>query len=70
MSSLISTAAEIANRVRLIAMNRRSVEPRFFSALALLGRRRVEIDAWNRGRDTLDTRLVSPQRLVHYRDNW
>jgi predicted DNA-binding transcriptional regulator YafY len=33
-------------------------------------RRRIEIDAWNRGRDTLDTRVVSPQRLVHYRDNW
>ena len=66
------SAADIANRVRLIAMNRRSVEPRFFSmlALALLERRRVEIDAWNRGRDSLDTRVVSPQRLVHYRDNW
>ncbi len=33
-------------------------------------RRRIEIDAWNRRRDTLDTRIVSPQRLVHYRDNW
>ena len=66
------SAADIANRVRLIAMNRRSVEPRFFSmlALALLERRRVEIDAWHRGRDSLDTRVVSPQRLVHYRDNW
>ena len=66
------SAAEIGERVRLIAMNRRSVEPRFFSelALALLQRRRVEIDAWHRGRDTLDTRTVSPQRLVHYRDNW
>ena len=66
------SSAQIAERVRLIAMNRRSVEPRFFSelALALLERRRVEIDAWNRGRDTLDTRVVSPQRLVHYRDNW
>ena len=66
------SSAEIAERVRLIAMNRRSIEPRFFSelALALLERRRVEIDAWNRGRDTLDTRVVSPQRLGHYRDNW
>lgn len=65
-------ATDIAKRMRLIAMNRRSVEPRFFSmlALALLERRRVEIDAWNRGRDTLDTRVISPQRLVHYRDNW
>ena len=66
------SADEIASRVRLIAMNRRSVEPRFFGVIAqaLLERRRIEIDAWNRGRDTLDTRVVSPQRLVHYRDNW
>ena len=72
MSSLISTAAEIANRVRLIALNRRRAAPRVFRALvlAVLERRRVEIDDWNRSRDTLDTRLVSPQRLVLYRDNW
>lgn len=65
-------ADEVQRRVRLLSMNRRSVEPHFFSeiALALMARRRIEIDAWNRGRDTLDTRVVSPQRLVHYRDNW
>jgi predicted DNA-binding transcriptional regulator YafY len=66
------SAADISQRVRLLSMNRRSVEPRFFTdiALALMERRRIEIDAWNRGRDTLDTRVISPQRLVHYRDNW
>lgn len=65
-------ATDIARRVRLLAINRRGVEPRFFAdiAHALMERRRIEIDAWNRGRDTLDTRTVSPQRLVHYRDNW
>jgi predicted DNA-binding transcriptional regulator YafY len=63
---------QISKRVRLLAMNRRSVEPRFFTeiAIGLMERRRIEIDAWNRGRDTLDTRIVSPQRLVYYRDNW
>jgi predicted DNA-binding transcriptional regulator YafY len=65
-------AGDVLRRVRLLSINRRSVEPRFFTdiALALMERRRIEIDAWNRGRDTLDTRIVSPQRLVHYRDNW
>jgi predicted DNA-binding transcriptional regulator YafY len=66
------SANEVTQRIRLLSMNRRSVEPRFFTeiAVALMERRRIEIDAWNRGRDTLDTRVVSPQRLVHYRDNW
>lgn len=65
-------ANDVLHRVRLLSINRRSLEPRYFAdiALALMERRRIEIDAWNRGRDTLDTRIVSPQRLVHYRDNW
>ncbi|GHU07277.1 DNA-binding transcriptional regulator [Betaproteobacteria bacterium] len=65
-------APEIAQRVRLLSMARRTVEPRFFSdiMLALLEGKRIEIDAWNRARDEINTRTVSPQRLVHYRDNW
>lgn len=63
---------EIAQRVHLLSMARRTVEPRFFSdiVMALLERKRLEIDAWNRGRDETNTRTISPQRLVHYRDNW
>jgi predicted DNA-binding transcriptional regulator YafY len=51
---------------------RRPVEPQCFSeiALALMRRRQLEIRAWNRGRDEVNTRVVSPQRLIHYRDNW
>ncbi len=66
------SADEIAKRVRLLAMARRKVEPRFFAevARALLERRQLEITAWNRGRDEVNSRTVSPQRLVHYRDNW
>lgn len=65
-------AAEIARRVRLLTMARRAVEPRCFAevAAALFDRRRIEIEAYNRRRDEIDTRVVSPQRLVHYRDNW
>ncbi len=66
------SVSEITQRVRLLSMAKRSVEPRFFTdiTIALLERRRIEIDAWNRGRDETNTRTISPQRLVHYRDNW
>lgn len=65
-------AAEISRRVRLLSMARRQVEPRFFSdvAIALLERKRIEITAYSRARDETNRRVVSPQRLVHYRDNW
>lgn len=65
-------ADEVAHRVRLLAMAKRRVEPRFFAevASALLNRKQLEITAWNRGRDERVSRTVSPQRLVHYRDNW
>ena len=66
------SAAEITQRVRLLSMAKRAVEPRFFTdiIIALLERRRITIEAWNRGRDETNRRTISPQRLVHYRDNW
>lgn len=65
-------ASEVAGRVRLLSMGRRNVEPRQFAriAKALLERRRLRITAYVRGRDEETERLISPQRLVHYRDNW
>ena len=66
------SATEITQRVRLLSMAKRTVESRFFTdiTIALLERKRIEIDAWNRGRNEINTRTISPQRLVHYRDNW
>lgn len=66
------SALEITQRVRLLSMAKRTVELRFFTdiTIALLERKRIEIDAWNRGRNETNTRTISPQRLVHYRDNW
>ena len=65
-------ATEITQRARLLSMAKRPVELRFFAniTIGLLERKRIEIDAWNRERDETNTRIVSPQRLVHYRDNW
>lgn len=65
-------AAQIMRRVRLLSMAKRSVEPRCFAeiARALIERRRLEIEAFSRVRNEVNTRVLSPQRLVHYRDNW
>ncbi len=66
------SSSEIMRRVRLLPMSRRTVEPRFFTQIAggLFGRWRIEIEAYSRLRDEVNIRTVSPQRLVHYRDNW
>ncbi len=40
------------------------------AAEAVLRRKRLLIDYHGRARDTATRREVSPQRLIHYRDNW
>jgi predicted DNA-binding transcriptional regulator YafY len=53
-------------------MGARAVEPAHFRTLstALLSRRRLEIRHHRRKDGDVLERQVSPQRLVHYRDNW
>ncbi|MFZ5467269.1 MAG: helix-turn-helix transcriptional regulator [Pseudomonadota bacterium] len=62
----------IARRVRLLSVGRRAVTPQGFADISrgLFERKRIEIQAWNRARDETNFRVVSPQRLIHYRDNW
>ncbi|MBN2720755.1 MAG: YafY family transcriptional regulator, partial [Proteobacteria bacterium] len=64
--------ADLLGRIRVLPMTSRTVEPRFFTeiARALFERRRIGIQAYSRARDEVNARVVSPQRLVHYRDNW
>lgn len=66
------TAAQVTDRVKLITVGRRRVEPRHFSTIAhaLLERRQLNVTAYGRERGELTQRKISPQRLVHYRDNW
>ena len=66
------TAGDIAKRIRILAMGSRKVEPKHFRALttALLARRRLRIRHLRRETGERVEREVSPQRLVHYRDNW
>ena len=63
---------EVRRRIRVIPFGARRHEPRHFEliASAVLGRKRLHLSYANRTRGDVTERDVSPQRLVHYRDNW
>jgi len=63
---------EIRRRIRVLALGTRRVNREVFEALslALLGRRQAFIRHLRRGDGDVTERMVSPQRLVHYRYNW
>jgi len=66
------TARELMRRVRFLPLASRPVAAEHFQAVctALLSRRRLQLLYFSRTRARLSQREVSPQRLVHYRDNW
>ena len=63
---------EVARRIRIVHAAKRRSDLAWFEpiASALVKRRRLHIRHWNRGRDEVTEREVSPQRMVFYRDNW
>jgi proteasome accessory factor C len=63
---------ELARRVRLPRIAARQPDTRVFQTLAdaTARRRRLHIRYLGRERGSETEREVSPQRLVHYRDNW
>jgi len=63
---------EIRRRIRVLALGSRRVNREVFEALSvgLLTRRRIRIRHVKRGSGEISERVVSPQRLVHYRYNW
>ncbi|MGH8738487.1 MAG: helix-turn-helix transcriptional regulator [Burkholderiales bacterium] len=63
--------SEAGTRIRILGMAARPAGDNFQRlAAATLQRRRLEIQYRSRSRDETTEREVSPQRLVHYRDNW
>ncbi len=63
---------EVRRRIRVLGMGTRRINREVFEALsiALLNRRRVRIRHLKRSTNEATERVVSPQRLVHYRYNW
>ncbi|WP_326541646.1 helix-turn-helix transcriptional regulator [Pseudorhodoferax sp.] len=64
--------ADVARRIRVLALGARRLElPHFRAAAqAVLRRRRMRIVYRARSHGRVEEREVSPQRLVHYRENW
>ena len=66
------SAEEILKRVRILHMAARTERPEYFEAVAnaTIKRKRLRFRYRARYSDEDTVREVSPQRLVHYRDNW
>lgn len=63
---------DIEKRIRVFQPERRTAPAEHFGlvATAVLRRSRLWIRHYNRKEDRETEREISPQRLVHYRDNW
>lgn len=66
------SAEEVEKRIRILHVANRGMPAGHFEtvAKALLSRKRVFIRYYGRANGEESERTVSPQRLVHYRDNW
>ena len=76
LTALLGTAdnpaEEIVKRIRIETVGAREFHLDNFQAVgsALLRRKRLLIDYFAKGKGEHSQREVSPQRLVHYRNNW
>jgi proteasome accessory factor C len=66
------SAREVERRIKILPSANRFGPGQWFSrcAEAVLQRKRLRIDYHARGADQRERREISPQRLIHYRDNW
>lgn len=67
-----NTADEIRKRILIVGQGKRHMKIEHFERVgsALLRRKRMTINYFARGKGESTEREVSPQRLVHYRENW
>ena len=76
LNALLGTAddpaEEVRRRVLIIGVGKRSMQLDHFEHIgsALLRRKRLELHYFARGSGEESQREISPQRLVHYRENW
>jgi proteasome accessory factor C len=63
--------SEAGSRIRILSLAARPTGDSFeIVASATLQRRKLRFQYRSRSKDEQTTRVVSPQRLAHYRDNW
>lgn len=66
------SSQDVAKRLRIVHAGKRRIAPPLFEAAAsaTMARKRLKIAHMNRGTGETLQREISPQRMVHYRDNW
>ncbi len=72
LGSADNAADQIVRRIRIATVGARKPDPEHFEVVgsALLRRKRLLIGYRARATGETSKRQISPQRLVHYRDNW
>jgi proteasome accessory factor C len=72
LKSRDDTQGDINSRIRILSMASRRADPAHFPVVAdaVLRRKRLNIIYHGRVDNKTTERVVSPQRLAHYRDNW
>jgi len=72
MQSNAMQKGDLEKRIRILKMASRKPSAKHFSVVAssLLMHKQLNIKYAGRDRNKLTERTLSPQRLVHYRDNW
>jgi predicted DNA-binding transcriptional regulator YafY len=72
LGSSAAEARTLMRRVRIVSPARRPVPSRFFEEVVsgVLSRRKLAIHYYTRTRRSESERVVSPQRLLHYRNTW
>lgn len=72
LGSADHSAEEVEKRFCMVHAAKRVMPLRHFEAIATatLNRRRIRIQHYNRERNETAERLISPQQIVFYRDNW
>jgi predicted DNA-binding transcriptional regulator YafY len=71
-ATLEERSQEVRHRIRVLPMAARRTPGEQLTQVAdaVVSRKRLRITYHNRKRDDQTKRDISPQRLVHYRDNW
>jgi predicted DNA-binding transcriptional regulator YafY len=67
-----TTAQELRKRIKVLGMGSRKNSIENFAEIgaALLKRNRLDVSYYSKGKDELTQRIISPQRLIFYRENW
>jgi predicted DNA-binding transcriptional regulator YafY len=62
----------LSQRVRVVHAGKRNLKLKCFEQIAhsTLQRKQIKIKHYNRQTDKTVERVISPQQLIHYRDNW